>query len=301
MLEKTRTRTRIQTQTYRDQEKHIHLLIEILEARRIVRKAIPTIGAGRVSQEDALHLARKLRRHGRVVAHDVAVAGVGHEDELALGKGAEDLLEQELADRQGGGDVAEVERARVKGAARVRLVDEVHVVSRHLFGRGGEVVEVEIRDAARPVGVDLRHVHPGREGASEGVEEAFFGFVDFGDAEDVVDVVDDREAFRRYKVGSCISAKGSVGIDVQTLNLRCAVAGHEATARVLDRNEDVKVTFGCGGVRELDVLRPAVGRDGSTTSWLSRSTRSWRRFEVKGYVLIALLQDVDLRRKVPCL
>lgn len=134
----------------------------------------------------------EFRRHGRIVAHDVAVAGVGDEDELALGKGAEDLLEQEFADGQGGADVAEVERSRVEGSARVRLVDEVHVVSRHLFGRGGEVMEVEVRDAARPVGVNFRHVHPRREGAGEGVEEAFFRLVDFGDAEDVIDVVDNR-------------------------------------------------------------------------------------------------------------
>jgi len=83
--------------TYGDQEKHVHLLIQILEASRIIRKAVPTVRAGRVPQENALHLARKLGRHGGVVAHDVAVAGIGDEDEFALRKSAEDLLEEELA------------------------------------------------------------------------------------------------------------------------------------------------------------------------------------------------------------
>jgi hypothetical protein len=50
----------------------------------------------------------------RVVLHDIAVRGIGDEDELALGEGLEDLGEEEHADGQGGGDVGEVEGTSVK-------------------------------------------------------------------------------------------------------------------------------------------------------------------------------------------
>lgn len=55
-------------------------------------------------------------------------------------------------------------------------------------------MEVEIRDALAPVGVDLGHVHPGDEGAGEGVEETFGGVVDLGYTEDVIDIGDDCQA-----------------------------------------------------------------------------------------------------------
>lgn len=47
---------------------------------------------------------------------------------------------------------------------------------------------MEIRDALAPVGVDLGHVHPGYEGAGEGVQETFGRVVDLRYAEDVVDI-----------------------------------------------------------------------------------------------------------------
>ena len=55
-------------------------------------------------------------------------------------------------------------------------------------------MEVEVGDGARPVGVDVRHVHPGGERAGEAVEETLFGLVDLGHAQDVVDVGDDGQA-----------------------------------------------------------------------------------------------------------
>ena len=155
--------------TYRYQEKHVHLLIQILEPARIVRKAIATIGSGGIAKEDTLDLIREFGDHCRIIAHNVAVTRIRDEDEFALGKSAEDLLEQEFADGQGSADVAEVEGPRVEGTTGVGLVDEIHVIAGDLFGGGGEVVEVEVGDAARPVGVDLGHVHPGGEGAGEGV------------------------------------------------------------------------------------------------------------------------------------
>ena len=76
----------------------------------------------------------------------------------------------------------------------IGLVDEVHVIASDLLGRRGQVVEVQVRNGARPVGVDSWHVHPRHEWSSEGVEETVFGLIDTGDTEDVVDVIDDGDA-----------------------------------------------------------------------------------------------------------
>ena len=168
--------------THRDIEKHVALLIQILEPTGIIREPIPRIRRAGIAQENALHLAGKEGRHEWIIAHDIRIAGIGDEDKLALRKGLEDLDEQELADRERGRDVGEVEGPGVEGAAGVGLVDEVHVVARDLLGRRGQVVEVEVVDGFGPVGVDLRHVHPGHEGAREGVQQAFFRLVDLGDA-----------------------------------------------------------------------------------------------------------------------
>jgi len=126
-------------------EEHVLLLVQILEPGRVVGEPVAAVGRGRVAQEDALHLARELGRHGGVVAHDVAVGGVCDEDEFAVREGFEDLDEQVLADAEGRGDVAEVEVARVEGAAGVGAVDELFVVAGGLLGGRGEVVEIELR------------------------------------------------------------------------------------------------------------------------------------------------------------
>jgi len=126
-------------------EEHVLLLVQILEPGRVVGEPVAAVGRRRVAQEDALHLAREVGCHGGVVAHDVAVGGVCHEDEFAVGEGFEDFVEQILADAEGGGDVAEVEVARVEGAAGVGAVDELFVVAAGLFRGRGEVMEVELQ------------------------------------------------------------------------------------------------------------------------------------------------------------
>ena len=211
--------------TYRHIKEHIGRIIQTLEPARVVRELIPRIGLARVAQEDALHLPRELCRHGRVIAHHVRVARVGHQHEFPLRIGLEDLLEQKLTDRQSRTDVAEVEGPRVEAAAGVGLVDEVHVVAGDLLGRGGEVVEVEVGDGARPVGVDVRHVHPGGEGAGEAVEETFRGLVDLGDAQDVVDVGDDGQAGLGNQIGGGVTVDVALGVDVQALDVGGGVAG----------------------------------------------------------------------------
>lgn len=156
--------------TYRDDEEHVHVLIEILEPVRVVGESIARIGGGGVAQEDTLDLAGEFGRHCGIVPHHVAVGRVGHEDEFSSGKSLEDLDEEIFPDRQCGIDVAEVEGPGVEGTARVGLVDELHVVPRRLFRRRGQVVEVEVGQAARPVGIYLWHVHPGSEGPGERVQ-----------------------------------------------------------------------------------------------------------------------------------
>lgn len=194
--------------------------------------------------------------HCRVVLHDVAVAGVGDEDELALGEGGEDHLEEVLADGEGGGDVGEVEGAGVEGAAGVGGVDELLVVAGDLLGQRGEVVEVcglvvdgEVRG---PVRVDGGHVEPGHVGAREGVEDDLGGGPDLGDAQDVVDVADDGEASGGNEVGGRVADVGAVGEDVEALDLVGLVAGGEAVGG--DGDEGVEVAFGGGVVGELDGL-----------------------------------------------
>lgn len=126
----------------------------------------------------------------------------------------EDLLQQEFTDAECLVNVAEVEGTRVKGTTRIGLVDEVHVVSGHLLRGCGEVVEMKVWDAARPVGVDIRHVHPGGKRPCKGVQQAFFWLIDFGDAKDVVNVTDDGEAGRGDQVSCCVARICSVGVDV---------------------------------------------------------------------------------------
>lgn len=114
-------------------EEHVRAVVQSLKVFRRVREwiiAVRGVRIGRavgrrgVLEPDALHLARVVGGHLRVVGHDIAVGGVGDQDELALREGLEDLVEEEFADRERGGDVAEVEGPRVEGAEGVGLVDE---------------------------------------------------------------------------------------------------------------------------------------------------------------------------------
>lgn len=43
-------------------------------------------------------------------------------------------------------------------------------------------MEVQVLDRLRPVGVDVRHILPGRERAGKGVEQSLLGVPDFCDA-----------------------------------------------------------------------------------------------------------------------
>ena len=199
-----------------------------------------------------MDLTGELRRHLRVIAHDIRVRRVGHEDKFALRERLKDLGEQEFADGERGADVAEVQGACVEGAAGVGGVDELHVVPCDLLGCRGEVVEVEIWKAGGPIGVDFGHVFPGCEGAREGVEEAFLGFVDFGYAEDVIDVADYCEAAVGDEVGGAVAQGCSFDVSAEALDLGGFVAVEETVALNLDKG--VEVTLGGCEIRELNIL-----------------------------------------------
>ena len=93
-----------------------------------------------------------------VISHNITIARIRNQDELSLWKGLENFIEQELADAQRSADVAEVQRTIVKGASRVVLVDEIHVIASHLLRSGGQVMEPEVRKSARPIGIDIYHL-----------------------------------------------------------------------------------------------------------------------------------------------
>ena len=80
-------------------------------------------------------------------------------------------------------------------STRISVVNELHIVACDLFGSGREVVEMHIRDAVGPVGIDLRHIHPGGERPGETVEQALFRFINLGHTEDIVDVTDYGKTF----------------------------------------------------------------------------------------------------------
>ena len=157
-------------------------------------------------------------------------------------------------------------------------------------------MEVKVGNAARPVGVDVRHVHPRRKRARERVQQPFFGLVDFGNAQDVVDVVDNGQTGRGNEVGGCVSRVRAVGVDVQALDLGGGVAGSEALA--VDGNKTVEVTFvGCGD-GEFDDLVAALGCGRSTSTLFTRGARCRGWTEAECHILVLLLQHVDLGRQV---
>lgn len=128
---------------------------------------------------------------------------------------------------------------------------------------------MEVGDRAGPVGVNVRHVHPGHKGPGKGVEQAFFGLVDFGDAEDVVDVGDDGEAFVGDEIGGCVAGVGALGVDVEALDGGVgAVAGGEAVAVYGDEDVDVALVGGWDG--DDDLLVAALRGYGPSSAGLAR-------------------------------
>ena len=94
-------------------EEHVGLLVEVLEARGIVREAV-VIGRGGIAQKDALDLVGVVNSELWIVFHDVAVRYVTNEDELPVREGLEDALKQELAYGQCLVCISEVQRTGIE-------------------------------------------------------------------------------------------------------------------------------------------------------------------------------------------
>lgn len=186
------------------------------------------------------------------VPHDIAVAGVGYEDELSLWECLEDLVQQELADTQGCADIAEVQRARVERTTWVGLVDEVHIIAGDLFGGRRQVVEMRAWDAAGPVCIDVWHVIPLRERLCERIEQPFLWRVDLGHSQNVINVRDDGQAFRRSKIGCCVPVDVTLCVDVQALDIGGGIPGCETVG--FNGNKTIKVALWSCRSWELDLL-----------------------------------------------
>lgn len=75
-------------------------------------------------------------------------------------------------------------------------------------------MEMEIWNALRPICIDIRHVHPWCEGFGERVEESIRRLIDSCDAQNIVNIRDDREASGGHKERGCVSSVCAVGIDI---------------------------------------------------------------------------------------
>lgn len=196
-----------------------------------------------------LTLPRKFSDHGRIVSHNITVAGIRNEDEFTLGEGSEDLLQEELPDGQRSADVAKVQRPCIKTATGVCLVDKVHIISGNLLRSRGQVVEVHIWQAFGPIGIDVWHVHPWSVRTGERVEKAFLWLVNLSDAQDVVDIIDDGQTSARNQIGRGIACVCAIGVNVDALGRARSIARDESTARdVLNGHKYIKITFRSGRI-----------------------------------------------------
>ena len=73
---------------------------------------------------------------------------------------------------------------------------------------------MEIGNTAGPVRVYVWHVHPRYICLREAVEEPLSRFIYLGDAQNIINVRDDRQTSGRDKVGGCVSRIRSICKDV---------------------------------------------------------------------------------------
>ena len=213
--------------------------------------------------------------------------------------GLEDLVEEKLANAQSSVDIAEIQRSIIERAARVCLVDEVHVIARHLLRRGSEVVEMEVGDAPRPIGIDFWHIHPRDKRTSEGIEQTLGWFVNLGHAQNIVDVRNDGEAVRWDKIGCCIAVDVTFCIHVHALDVARGVAVLKAGA--IDWDEGIEIAFRGSGIWEIDCLIPTGWCYSSSTALFTRSPSCRCRAKIESHILVTLLDYEYLGGEVPSL
>lgn len=89
---------------------------------------------------------RQRTRNFLLTCHYVAIGRVCYEDEFPPRIRLEELFKQEFADSKGSADIAEIQWTRIEGAARVSLIDEIHVIPRYLLRCSGQIVKVSLWD-----------------------------------------------------------------------------------------------------------------------------------------------------------
>ena len=117
-------------------------------------------------------------------------------------------------------------------------------------------------NAIGPVRVDFWHVHPGRKGSGESVQESLCWHVYAGDAQDIVNVVNHGDSSVRVEVCSSIPGGSALSINIESLSHSSCVAGQESVGS--NRYKRIKVSLGRGVVRKHDPLAPSRRRDCTT-------------------------------------
>ena len=110
-----------------------------------------------------------------------------------------------------------------------------------------------------PTCVNSRHIHPGRKGLRKGVEKALSRHVDFRNAEDVIDIGDDSQAFIRNEPAGCVAGIGTFCVDIEALDGSVPIITWQE-AIGLNRDKGVKVACKGGEVGEVNSLGAAVLR-----------------------------------------
>jgi hypothetical protein len=280
------------SQVIRYLEEHVAAVVQTLEPFSVVREPHIAVCCGCVAQEDALNLLGEVVGELWVILHDIRVGRVGDENELPLRESLEDLLQKVHANRQRSRDVREVEWSGVEGAAGVGLVDEVHVETGALLRSSGEVMEMRaVRQGARPVGIDIGHVHPWCERTSKRVQQALLGIVDLGDTQNVINVRDKGDSLVGHQESGGVATVCAVGVDIQALHIVCLVSVQKAVA--LDGHKSIKVTELSRLVGELDCLDTTSCGNAVAAARLAIAALHWGRLERHGDVLISLLNNVD--------
>ena len=154
---------------------------------------------------------------------------------------------------------------------------------------------MEVGDAARPVGVYFRHIHPGNESFCERVQKSVRGFIDLGYPKNVVDIRYNGKTSGGNEVGSCVSCVCAISVNTKSLDLCCAISWQQVTTwprNVGNLDELVKVSFNSGFSNHSYILcSSSVCRVGVNACLAIEATDS-NRLEVERDVDIPLLYDV---------
>lgn len=116
---------------------------------------------------------------------------------------------------------------------------------------------MHVRKADRPIPIDVWHILPRRERLGKRVEQTFFGLINLGNTEDIVNVGHDGQSGRGYQVRCGISNGGALDVRVQSLDRRCLIARLQAVA--LDGNKRIEITLGRSIVGESHILHAPRG------------------------------------------